>query len=304
MEILVAVGLGLGLLAAFVLVLQRCRHDYATHESLTRVQDAARQALDVIASDIEHAGFYGFRPADAVQLASALPPGARDCGADFAVDLARSVTGSDNGYPAAADAFDCLPAATARGASATADTLTLRHASAERSAPRAGRLQVYSTAMSTIPLMLFADGLAPGPLDDVHEVRDLEVRTYYIANGSVDRPDWPALRVKALTESRGSAQFRDEEVMPGVEDLQVELRVAREDSGEVRFRTAAAGAPLAPEERVVAVRLWLRVRADVTESGYHDDRALHYANTHFTPGAAEAAQRRVLMQRLVTLRNP
>lgn len=296
--------IGLGLVAACLVILQRSRNDYAAHESLTQVQDSARHALQVIAADVEHAGFFGFRRADVVELASALPPGARDCGATFALDLAQSVTGTDNGYHLPADARDCEPTGTADGASATADTLTLRHASIERSAPRAGRMQVYSAAMGSIPLMLFADGLAPGPLDDLHEIRDIEVRTYYIANSSVGRAGWPALRVKSLTESRGAAQFRDEEVMPGVEDLQVELRVAAEDTDGLRFRTVAVGVPLGPEERVVAVRLWLRVRADVTEPGYRDDRSLHYANTSFEPGEAESSRRRVLTQRLIALRNP
>ena len=59
-------------------------------------------------------------------------------------------------------------------------------------------------------------------------MRDLEVRTYYIANEfRGQRPDWPALRVKSLTESGGAAQFRDEEILPGVEDLQVEFGSAR-----------------------------------------------------------------------------
>jgi Tfp pilus assembly protein PilW len=302
-EILVATGISLGLVAAFLGVLQRCRNDYAAQESLARVQDAARHALHLIATDIEHAGFFGFRPADAVQLASGLPSGARDCGGSFAVDLAQAVTGTDNGYRPPEDAVDCEPTATANGASTSADTLTLRHASSERTSPRAGRVQVYSSAMGSIPLMLFADGHAPGPVDQTHEVRDVEVRTFYIANSSVNRPGWPALRVKSLTESGGAAQFRDEEVMPGVEDLQVELRVASVDSGEVRFRPVAPGTALTPEERVVAIRVWLRVRADVTEPGYRDDRAWHYANTHFVPGVPESTQRRVLMERMVSLRN-
>lgn len=302
-EILVATAISLGLVAAFLVVLQRCRGDYAANESLARVQDAARHALHVIATDIEHAGFFGFRPADALQFASALPRGASDCGGSFAVDLAQPATGTDNGYHLPPDATDCEPSSTADGASATADTLTLRHASLDRKPARAGRMQIYSSAMSTIPLMLFADGYAPGPVDETHEIRDLEIRTFYIANSSVDRPGWPALRVKSLTESRGAVQFRDEEVMPGVEDLQVEFRVARFDGSDVRFRSAAPGAALSPEERVVAVRVWLRVRADVTEAGYRDDRTHHYANTRFIPNVPESAQRRVIVERMVSLRN-
>jgi hypothetical protein len=54
---------------------------------------------------------------------------------------------------------------------------------------------------------------------------------------------------------------------------------------------------------VVAVRIWLRIRADSTEPGFNDERTLEYANVTFTPSAAEARQRRMLVERTVALRN-
>jgi hypothetical protein len=54
---------------------------------------------------------------------------------------------------------------------------------------------------------------------------------------------------------------------------------------------------------VVAVRLWLRIRADVTEAGFSDDRSLTYANVSYSPTAAEAKSRRMLIERTVALRN-
>jgi hypothetical protein len=185
------------------------------------------------------------------------------------------------------------------------DSLTLRFASQDVVAPRAGRLQVYSQSLSALgPLRLFGDGRAPGPIDDAHEVRDLEVRTYYIANNSVDRAGWPALRVKSLTESHGAAQFRDEEIMPGVEDLQVEFGVARAGAdGATRVLYVAPGAVPEREARIVAVRLWLRVRSDATEPAFEDDRALSYANVRFSPSPLEMKQRRMLVERTVALRN-
>ena len=135
-------------------------------------------------------------------------------------------------------------------------------------------------------------------------VHDLEVRTYYIANDSVERPGWPALRVKALTESRGAAQFRDEEILPGVEDLQVEMGVATiAADGMSRVHYVAPDSPRAREGIVVAVRLWLRIRADATEPGFNDGRRLTYANVSFAPSAAEAKQRRMLIERTVAIRN-
>jgi type IV pilus assembly protein PilW len=304
-ELMIALTLGLFLVAAFLVVLQRCRASFAANESLARLQDEARHALSVLIPDIEHAGFYGFSPGSAVQLVGALPAGANDCGTDFAVSLSVPARGSDNTYRMGTDARDCAPTASAGGARAGTDTLTLRHASLNVVTPRAGRLQIYSQSLSVAaPLLLFADGRAPGPVDPDHAVHDLEVRTYYIANDSVQRPGWPALRVKALTESRGAAQFRDEEILPGVEDLQVEMGIATlEVDGTARVSYVAPDSPRAREGIVVAVRIWLRIRADATEPGFSDDRTMTYANVTYTPSPVEAQQRRMLIERTVALRN-
>jgi len=304
-ELMIALMLGLFLIAAYLLVLQRCRAAFAANESVARLQDVARHALSVLVPDIEHAGFYGFAQVRAARLAGAAPAGINACGTGFAFELDVPAQGSDNTFRLGTGANDCAPTASAGGARVGTDTLTLRHASLSPVAPRAGRLQVYSHSLATAePLLMFADGRAPGAVDDEHEVRDLEVRTYYIANDSVQRPGWPALRVKALTESGGAAQFRDEEMLPGVEDLQIEMGVATQDAdGSAQVSYVAPDSPLAREGHIVAVRLWLRLRADVTEAGFRDGRMLSYANVSFTPSSAEERQRRMLIERTVALRN-
>jgi Tfp pilus assembly protein PilW len=294
---MISLTLGLLLVAAFLIVLQRCRSAFAVNESLARQQDAARHALSVLVPDIEHAGFYGFGHAPAV--IGSLPSGIHACGT-FATSLAVSVEGSDNVFRLA-----CAPTASAGGARPGADTLTVRHASSGTVAPRAGRLQLYSRSLSiSSSPVLFSDGNAPGVGDTGHDVRDIEVRTYYIANDSVQRPGWPALRVKALTESRGAAQFRDEEILPGVEDLQIEMGVSTlAADGMTRLSYVAPGSARVRDGSLVAVRLWLRIRADVTEPGFFDERSLTYANVAYTPTAAEAKHRRMLVERTVALRN-
>ena len=325
-ELMIALALGLALLAAFLAVLARCRDHFAKNESLARLEDAARHAVTVLSADIEHAGFYGassaasprlvrggavvaetaqLRQGDAaspVAPAAGLPAGAHDCGANFAVDLTLPVEGANNSFGTGRGARDCAPTTTAGGARPGADTLTLRFASLETTAPRTGRIQLHSRRLDAHGSVdLFADGRAPGECPET-EIRDLEVHTWYVANNSVDRPGWPALRVKSLTESRGAAQFRDEEVLPGVEDLQVELVVA--DAGtEPRVASVAPDAAQARAGKVIAVRFWLRIRGDTTERGFNDPRRLDYADTSFTPGAGEAAQRRLLVARTVALRN-
>jgi len=301
---MVAMALGLTLLAAFLAVLQQCQARFAANESLARLQDAGRQALSVLVPDIEHAGFYGFTNQPSRRIAGTLPAGIGDCGANFALDLRPTVQGSDNSFQLGADARDCAPTATADGARAGADTLTVRHASLNLATPHAGRLQVYSSRLrSAGPLVMFGDGRAPGVVDADHVVRDLDVHSYYIANSSVGEPGKPALRIKSLTESAGAAQFRDEEIVAGVEDLQIELGVASLASGALRTYFVAPDSPRVREGSIVAVRLWLRIRADATEPGYRDDRDFVYANVHFIPTLAEAAQRRLIVERTVALRD-
>ena len=128
---------------------------------------------------------------------------------------------------------------------------------------------MYTRHLEThAPAALFADGDAPGPLDPLAEVRDVEVRSYYVANNSVGRAGWPALRVKSLTESRGAALFRDEEVMPGVEDLQVEFGVRDAGLADSALRFVAPDYPALRAQQLVAVRIRLRVRAEGPERGY------------------------------------
>jgi type IV pilus assembly protein PilW len=327
LELMISMALGLLLLAAFFAVLQRCRAGFAAGESLAALQDNVRQALSVIVPDVEAAGFFGFAgpaarytragvvlaegaqlqqpdAAHAVDAVPGLPAGAHDCGVNYAVDLQLGVQGSNNAYANGAGATSCAPSASAGGARAAADALTVRHASFEVTRPLAGRLQVYSRRLASQGTVeLFADGHAPGPTDADAEVRDLEVRRYYIANDSVGRRHWPALRVKSLTESGGTAQFRDEELVPGVEDLQVEFGVRDPAAPEGRLSFVAPDFPDLRARTVVALRLWLRVRADRTEPGYHDARPMRYADVEFVPDAREARQRRMLAERTVALRN-
>jgi hypothetical protein len=135
-------------------------------------------------------------------------------------------------------------------------------------------------------------------------VHNLVVRSYYVARDSVGRRDFPALRVKSLTRSGAGFVFDDEEVMSGVEDLQVQLGVAADGAFDGRaVRYLDPDSPELPWLQVVAVRLWLRVRADSRDVTFDDDRIYRYADVQFTPQGAERAFRRALMSRTITLRN-
>ena len=320
-EILVGISIGLLLLAAFIATLDRCRSGFAANASVASLHDTARHALSVLVADVEHAGFLGFgnsaQPqlthagaviADAMALrqsaapVAGVPPGSHDCGTNFAVDITLPVQATNNSFLAVPGAR-CTPTATAGGARSGSDTLTLRRASLDTTDARVGRLQLYTRRLESQGFgSLFADGVAPGPVDENAEVRDLEVHTYYVANNSVGRPGWPALRARSLTESGGHSQFRDEEILPGVEDLQVQLSLQNAATG-TQTRVNDASLDALREDKIVAVHLWLRIRADQTESGFLDARPMQYADVSFVPLGREARMRRMLVERTVALWN-
>lgn len=350
-ELMVALTIGSLLVVGAITVYANSRSTYAVNESIARLQEQARYVISVVEPDVELAGFYGFTNSpDAIRLvtganpgvvlasaaalrqrpiapagpapvaAPGLPAAAVACGVNFAVDVLSPVQGSN-------DDFNLGPGATAAcaalggGALAGTDTLTLRRASTQPVVAEANRIQLYASRLrSRTSQPLFTDGVAPGPVDANNDIRNLLVRTYYVARDSEGLAGMPALRTKAL--GAGGA-FGDNEVMPGVEDLQVQFGV---DTGDYNNDGALdPGADVngdgIPESdgratryvnpdfpgldrlQVVAVRIWVRVRAERAESGFVDGRTYEYANVEFTPNAAEQRFRRMVLSKTIMLRN-
>jgi hypothetical protein len=172
-------------------------------------------------------------------------------------------------------------------------------------AAEANRLQVYASRhVSRSALLIFSDGIAPGPLDEHRHVHNVVVRSYYVARDSVGQRNVPALRVKSLTRSGTSLVFDDEEVMPGIEDLQVQFGIAAvgDFSGRAT-RYVDPGHADVPLSQVVSVRLWVRIRSDEAEPLFQDTRTYTYAGIVYMPAGGERHFRRAVMARTLTLRN-
>jgi Tfp pilus assembly protein PilW len=303
------------------------------NERVARLQEQARTAFATIEPDVEMAGFYGFtRAPEAIRLthggntaaviASAsslrqfplqaggalpaavggLPSGAHACGVNFAVDVSMPVQASNNVFGLGRSASASCNPYQGR-AQPGADTLTIRRVATQSSSADPNRLQLYASRDASLSAQfMFADGNAPGPVDDDHEVHDLVVRTYYVARDSVERKAFPALRVKSLTRSGSGLVFDEDEVMAGIEDLQVQFGVDPEGHGRVNHYVEP-DSPELPGAQIVSVRVWLRVRADEAEPTFVDTRTYRYAGVTFTPSGADRNFRRVLISRTITLRN-
>jgi type IV pilus assembly protein PilW len=352
-ELMVALALGSVLIAGAVYVYSQSRSTYRVSENIARLQEQGRYVISVIEPDLELAGFYGFTNSpDAVRLirdgdagmviatasrmrqtpvlvgepqpsAVDLPAGAHACGRNFAVDVLTTVQGSNDSFalgPSPSTACDAYGA----GALERSDTLTVRHADPQTTTPQAGRIQVYASRFSSRSShLLFADGRAPGVIDADNRIHNLVVRSYYVDKDSVENEGFPALRVKTLSQRSGNVAFDEDEVMPGVEDLQVQFGI---DTGDYnRDGNIDAGVDIngdgIPETdgratryvnpdfadinryQVVSVRFWVRVRSNQREPDAVDNNEYKYADVTFRPTGEQQHYRRILMSRTVTLRN-
>jgi hypothetical protein len=87
----------------------------------------------------------------------------------------------------------------------------------------AGALRVCT---SRIAGRLQSDGSAwTSAVVGASQLDNLIVDTYYIDRNSAQLAGLPSLRRKTLTSAGGVVQFRDQEIIPGVEDLQVQFGI-------------------------------------------------------------------------------
>jgi type IV pilus assembly protein PilW len=185
--------------------------------------------------------------------------------------------------------------------------MVVRHAARRTTDPQLNQLQIFSTLNAG---RLFNDGVDPDPDNRLAEIRDVVINAYYVSNDSNfsvnDDGDLPSLR--RLTLVRGQV-FQDQEIMPGIENLQVQLGI--DTNGDAAIDNWVNTNPA--NEPVLAVRLWLLVRSEANESalGFADtDTYIKPDNTMISPAPSEdgdadypAEYRRIAVSQTVFLRN-
>jgi type IV pilus assembly protein PilW len=289
-ELMVALTISTVLIFGATQVYLKSRNTYQTNESVTRLQETARYAMSIIEIDVRNANYFGLTKSaykftgqaiQALPLGAVAPgPAANICGNNFAIDLNTSIQGDNNGYvlsatrQAGCDTPINTPVGTTTSVT-TADTLTIRRASViTQTVFTNGTLQLCSGRGVDNTIYSNAGACAAAPNG---QINNLIVNAYYVDQNSAQANGLPSLRRKALAP--GPA-FIDEEVIAGVEDMQIQFGVET-----VNPTTGAAGQPssyinpraLLANEQVVAVRVWLLVRSDTPELGFSDDRCYEYA---------------------------
>lgn len=318
-EIMVALAIGSFLIIGAVQIYQQSREAFVINESIARVQETAQFAMDTIESDLRMASNWGRNSrglavegssllGDANPLGLTVPVGTfGSCGDAWAFDLATPIDGSDNGYT--------LPCGGQGGAQAGSDVITVRRASVQPVAPEAGRLQIQSTRIQG---ELFENGGVPPAFIPVvnHPItgapssatHNLTVNSYYVSPTSTLIPGVPTLRRKSLTMRAGAPFIEDQEVAPGVENIQLQLGIDVDadntvdryvQPGDDIYNPAAAG--YVPGARIMSARVWMVVRGVTTEFGIQDNRNYQPGNTNM--GQMNDGFRRLQISKTILLRN-
>ena len=321
-ELMVALAIGTFLLAGTISVFGKTRDLYRTNDAAARLQETARYAMGTLEADLRMANYWGLMSrADLIENGPALdlanPPDVdptyvmpaeltgyaatiSECGDMWAIKLPAYVEATDS-YTLGCDAFGA-------GAVDGSDTLTIRRASTQVIAAggllaSAGQIKLQT---SRVQGSLFSSATLPaGYLPPLSETRALVVNGYYISQDSDERDGTPSLRRQQLDVegSPAAPAILDRQVVPGVEDLQVELGADFNNDQNADYYVSP-GTAIPAGDQVVAVRVWLMVRAEQPEIGFTDTRTYDYASRTgadvFTPGDNF---RRVLISKTIALRN-
>ncbi|MGB5738814.1 MAG: PilW family protein [Woeseia sp.] len=305
-ELLVALSIGSFLMIGAVQVYNQSRQAFVINESIARVQETAQFAMDTVEADLRMASNYGRHSRGTAIEGRSLPaaanpnglPAPATCGARWALDMARPVEGNNNAYN--------LPCAALGGAQVNSDIVTTRRATVTPVPLENGRLQVQSTRIQG---QVFANGAVPPAFNPATSAtHNLLVNTYYVAADSALIPGVPTLRRKSLVRVGGAPQVVDQEIAPGVENMQLQFGVDIDADNTVdRYVNPAdpiitPGNPAyLPAAQIITARIWIVVRSLDPELGINDTRDYEPGDVDLGVPADEF--RRMQVSKTILLRN-
>src|SRR3989440_662322 len=227
-ELLVAMTIGAVLIFGATQVYVDSRKAYAVNETTARLQENSRYALSVLEPDIRMSGYWGLTNVSDGLTGKALltdaqlalgAPAASTCGVNFPLLLGFPLQGTNDSYTATCAANSAVMP--------NADTITVRRASGVTvpATSADGPLRICSTRTSGVLVTVISTSTF---CQDVNaQINNLIVNLYYVDQSS-SQAGVPSLRRKALNFGPGpgfAPLFQDDEIEPGVEDLQVQYGV-------------------------------------------------------------------------------
>jgi type IV pilus assembly protein PilW len=309
-ELMVALAIGAFLMIGAITVFIQSRTTFRLTESVSRLQENGRFAVDALEPDIRSAGFWGLtaRSSKIANRATPTDPngiGADNCGVNWLINLAAAVQVSNGAY-----GLGC--AIVTGAAQANSDTIVVRRVAEDVAGLPLVANRMYVQSARFQDARLFNNAALPAGFvaGDGSETHALVVNGYFVSRASSLGATIPSLRRRTLL---GDGTIQEQEVLPGVEDLQVQFGVDTDlvgapNRGSIdRYVNAndgildpASGAYI-PSAQILAVRIWVRIRAERTENGFTDGTTYQYADIN--QGPFNDGFRRTVVSKTIYLRN-
>ncbi len=304
-ELMVAMAIGVVLVGGALTVHIQSHEAHTFAERMARIQENGRFVFDVMAPDLRLAGFWGRtqapasiarRTGDAVTPMPAAMAPAGDCYPGYYTNVVVRLEAANEDQVGGANPFQtCVPDSARLAGS---DILVVRHAAATVTLPADivnNRLYMISNAMSG---ELFVGGVMPIPAgynltDTIHEI---VTNLYFLSPNSSAGAGIPALNRIELVDGPALAT---QELITGVEDLQVQVGIDTDADGSVNGYVNP-NSPLMAGAAIVATRAWIRIRGERVDLDFTDMSTYNYADLSVTPNDSF---RRMLVSKTLRVRN-
>lgn len=291
-ELMIAMLLGLLIMTGLVNLFLQNKRSFNQNESIARLQEDARFALDTLVTDLSMAGMLadlltpqgmGFDPT--LALGVDCGPGGFPNWAFSMINLAgdyapiESVDNATDGSAGAA--HSCLAAGDVKPGT---DILTIKRvAGRAEPVPEAGR--VYLRTNGTAGLLFTEPVSGAPPVNVPIPFQDWEYLPviYYVQNYAFAPGDGiPTLCRKILSPVGGASSMTTDCLARGVEDLQIEFGIDTDADGSANVYLAA---PLASQiSQVVSAKIFILVRSEDADISYLNDKVYTLSNAApFTP---------------------
>jgi type IV pilus assembly protein PilW len=310
-EMMIAITIGLGILAGLVGVLSVNSSNSRTNDRTSELITNGRYALNAIKQEVRQAGFRGYTWADPMTPAAlgTLTNECLEAGAtagSFVSNIRQGIWGANNSNPFSGS---CIPDASFADGN---DVLVVRRLAAIpattlrdntvyfQSSYSVG--QIFRSTTTPVVAPVFPD--SPTPLATFA----VETYVYYISPFTVSANEDPLVPALYRVALQSDGSMDRELVASGIEHMQVQYgEVIPGVSPTNQFFNTMAGASTAtastPWDSVNSVRIWLLARNETAEPGYTNTNSYAMGDQTYDFSAAPDGFRRQLFTTVVQLRN-
>ena len=299
-ELMVALTLGLVILAAVSTLFVTSKSSYNTQEDINAVHENGRHAIRILTDDVRLAGYVGLTY-DAIKISPQVYAGAvtSACTAANWINIGQPIFGS-NAASSTADANSftgCIPAADYKVGT---DILVVRHASnlaapSSSSTFEATRLYLHAE----LDRGRFFTGNPPASDTNPASNHEMNVHVYYIRPYARTAGDGVPTLVREVLVA-GPAMVT-EPLVEGVENMQISYGIDQSAPGDNVVDIYRPASGVTDWTKIVSVRIELLVRAPTGEGGYTDTKT--YPLGDYTMAAPSDNVRRGVFTTTIQMRN-